>query len=105
MDIVGDEILRVLHDGGVQHDDVVVDTFGILLKSGRCVELAEDGPALIEAEGLKPNPIFDRYVGLRIVAIESSEYWPTCGGTAEQRVHPSHGQPHPYYWGMQEADA
>src|SRR5665213_1590335 len=79
MDVIGDEIVRILHNGGIQRDDVVVDTFAVQLKSGRCFELTEHGADSIDATGLKPNLAFDRFVGLRILAIESSEDWPTRG--------------------------
>jgi hypothetical protein len=104
MDVVGDEIVRILHNGGIQRDNVVVDTFGIQLKSGRCFELTEHGAAPIDAASLKPNPAFDRFIGLRILAVESCDAWPTRGIRLSNGCVLMMGSPSPYYWGMQEAD-
>jgi hypothetical protein len=104
VDVVGDKIVRILHSRGIEYEGAVVDTYAILLASGCCIELTEGGPAPASAEGLEPDPIFDRYVGLRIVAVESAEEWPTCGIRLSNGCALVMGSPHPYYWGLQEAD-
>lgn len=102
VDVVGDEIVGVFHTGGVERDGVVVDTYAILLKSGRCIQLTEHGIAAANPQGMRPDPMFDRFFGMVIVGVETSEDWPTCGlrlGNGSALVM---GSPAPYYWGLYE---
>jgi hypothetical protein len=105
MEVIGDQIVRILHNGGIQYDDVVVDTYVIQLQSGHCIELNEDGPAPASTKGLEPDTTFDRYIGLRIVSVETSESWPTPGLRLSNGCVLVMGSPHPYYYGLEVVES
>ena len=105
MDVIGDEIERIFHTGGVQHEDAIVDTYAILLKSGRCIELTGRGIIATEHMSMLPDPAFDCFIGLAIVGVEKSEYWPTCGIRLNGGSALVMGSPAPYYWGLYEETA
>src|SRR5262245_22223930 len=105
MNVVGDEIVRVFHTGGIPHDEVAVDCYAILLKSGRCIELTEHEVAACTLDGMKPDDTFDWVIGMRIVAVETDECWPTVGIRSSGGRVLVMGSPAPYYWGLYDEAA
>ncbi|MCI0376609.1 MAG: hypothetical protein L0215_03290 [Gemmataceae bacterium] len=105
MDVVNDEIVEILHGDGIEQDGVFVDRYVIVLKTGRSIELTDKGPIAAACEGLKRYPAFDYCIGLRIVSIENGEPYPSCGIRLSNGCILVMGSPHPYYVGLQEAEA
>jgi hypothetical protein len=100
LDIIGDEILRIFHAQGIQHEDVVVKSYAIMLKSGRCIELAEHEILATDCTRMVPDQAFDRFVGLEIIGVETNEYWPTVGIRLSNQSVLVMGSPLPYFWGL-----
>jgi RNA polymerase subunit RPABC4/transcription elongation factor Spt4 len=100
MNVVGDEIIRIFHTGGISHDGIAVDRYAILLKSGRCIELMEHEVIACRHEEMMPDDTFEWANGMMIIAVETSECWPTVGLLLSGGRALVMGSPVPNYWGL-----
>jgi hypothetical protein len=50
-------------------------------------------------------PVFDWLIGLKIEAIELSDFWPTPAVRLNNRRVVFMGSPAPYYWGLEDREA
>jgi len=105
MELIGEEIAAVVHGGGTEVEGVLVDRYVILLKSGRSIELTMDGVIEASGTGMLCDPVFDWMIGLKIEAVELSDFWPTPGLRLNNRRVVFMGSPAPYYWGLEDREA